>query len=79
MVKQVFVLTSFLSAIEKQKQLAISLNGEKMKLDIHNHILPETWPDLKKVRKFFKKGVIYYAYILFEIIIPVNYQLQYLD
>ena len=20
-----------------------------MKIDIHNHILPETWPDLKKV------------------------------
>jgi len=22
---------------------------DKMKIDIHNHILPETWPNLKEV------------------------------
>ena len=28
---------------------AVKMAGKQLKVDIHNHILPERWPDLKEV------------------------------
>ena len=39
--------------LEKLENIIVYVASAIMKLDIHNHILPESWPDLKEVILFF--------------------------
>lgn len=42
---------------KKLKEEVASAAAKKwLKIDLHNHILPETWPDLKEVRVFPLRG-----------------------